>query len=125
MVSVCDWRGESYRVGGEAEHWCGRPLEIRLRTEAAGRTLLAQDAMGILEKVLCGEAELEGNLYLLPEIRRHARLSLGLLDTICFLARHLAFQTRSRAQVNIPHQPPFRGSRATSDGTQHRVSLSR
>lgn len=100
-IRVTDWCGGSARLGGEAEHWCGRPLEIHVRTAAAGRTLIVLDVMGFLEKVLGGEAALEGNLYLLPLVRRHARLSLGWRDGLRFALRHQAFQTSSRARANV------------------------
>ena len=44
-VRYQDWTGWSCSLGGDAPHWCGEPLEITIKTEAAAKTLLAYDAM--------------------------------------------------------------------------------
>jgi cyclopropane-fatty-acyl-phospholipid synthase len=57
--------------------------------------------MGFLESVLRGEADLEGNLYLLPQIRQHVSLGLGFFAALRFGLGNLAFQDRSRARINV------------------------
>jgi cyclopropane-fatty-acyl-phospholipid synthase len=100
-IRFLDWTGQTYAVGRGEPHWSGRCLEVRLGTPAAGRRSLAYDAMGFLEKVLTGEADLEGNLYLLAEIRRHTRFGLPVLRGVFHLLRHRAFQDEARARVSV------------------------
>jgi hypothetical protein len=100
-VQLSDWNGHSWRAGGDAHHWRRLPLEVSLHSEAAGRALLSSDAMGFLEKVLAGEADLDENLYLLPRIRAHARFDLGWLAALRFALRHRTFQTPGRARASV------------------------
>jgi hypothetical protein len=57
--------------------------------------------MGFLEKYLEGEVDLEGNLYLMPELRRYARSGLTAMRAIPSLLLHRSFQNRARARVNV------------------------
>ena len=100
-VRFQDWTGRRWSAGGSAGHWSGPPLEVTLHSEAAGRALLARDVMGFLERHLAGEADLEGNLYVVSDIRAHARLDLSWPHALWSLLRHRAFQTPARARVSV------------------------
>lgn len=100
-VQLVDPLGRESRFGGDAAHWCGRPLQIRVHTDTAAQRLAAWDAMGFLESVLAGEADLDGNLYLLSHVRRHTRFDLRWRDVPGFLWRHRAFQNPARARESV------------------------
>ncbi|MBW2256384.1 MAG: class I SAM-dependent methyltransferase, partial [Deltaproteobacteria bacterium] len=91
----------SYTAGGDAAHWCGHDLHMTLGSPAAGQDLLDLDGMRFLERFLEGEVDLEGNLYLLSEIREHARLSLKPWHIAARLLRNAAFQGVRRSSVNV------------------------
>lgn len=100
-IRLRDWTGQAYAVGRGEPHWSGRPLDVHIHSPAAARRVLHYDAMGFLEKVLEGEVDLEGNLYLLADIRRHADFGLGILRGMFSLARHGALQNQARARANV------------------------
>ena len=100
-VDFHDWHGATWRAGGSDAHWCGEPLTVRVRTEAAGRALVARDVLRFLELYLAGDADLEGNLYVVSDMRGHARLDLSWWQALLTLWRHRAFQTPTRARVNV------------------------
>jgi len=96
-----DWNDAVWRAGGDAPHWSAQPLVVTLRSPAAGRALVAGDVLRFLDLHLAGEADLEGNLYVLSDLRAHARLDLSWPQAIATLLRHRAFQTPARARVNV------------------------
>ena len=100
-VRVEDWGGNRYRAGGTEAHWAGMPLEIRIRTEAAAKVLLAYDGMRFLEQYLEGEVDLEGNLYMLPDIQQHARFEMKFLQKMPEILFRRAFQSISRARGSV------------------------
>jgi cyclopropane-fatty-acyl-phospholipid synthase len=100
-VELRDWHGHATVVGGRADHWCGAPLRVQLHDPAAGRALLARDVMAFLEHVLAGRADLEGNLYVVSDLRAHARLDLAWPRALAAWLAHRAFQTPSRARANV------------------------
>jgi cyclopropane fatty-acyl-phospholipid synthase-like methyltransferase len=100
-VRLRDWTGQTLRAGGSAPHWCGRPLEVSLESEAAGRALLARDAMALVRGYLDGEIGLEGNLYVVSDLREHADLRLRPLAWLAHWVRNRAFQDPSRARLSV------------------------
>jgi cyclopropane-fatty-acyl-phospholipid synthase len=100
-VVIHDWSGARYRVGGDDEHWCGEPLEITIKTENAGRKLLALDAFRFLECYLRGEVDLDGNLYALPDVRRAGAFPMKLFHGLWFLLKNNTFQNQLRARLNV------------------------
>src|SRR5262249_9239138 len=109
-VEFHDWKGAAWRAGGDQTHWSSEPLTVTLRSEAAGRALVAGDVLRFLDLYLAGEADLEGNLYVLSDLRAHARFVLSPWQAVLALWRHRAFQTPARARVNrkshhdVPHE---------------------
>lgn len=100
-VRVHDWTGTRYEAGGDAAHWSGHEaLELRL-SQAAGRDLLGLNAMRFLERFVDGEADMEGNLYLIPEIRRHAKLTLKPWDVVRSRLRNRLMESPSRAKESV------------------------
>jgi Cyclopropane fatty acid synthase and related methyltransferases len=101
-VELQDWTGRCYSVGGKEKHWSGlESLRIHLKTSAAGRDLLALDAMRFLERFLDGEVDMEGNLYLFPEIRNYAKFGLQPWQLIWNRAQNLVMQDTSRASKSV------------------------
>ena len=68
-IRVSDWTGQQYSLGLGEPHWRGLPLEVHLRSKAAGHDLLSLNALAFLDRFVRGEVDLRGNLYLLSDIR--------------------------------------------------------
>ena len=100
-ISVTDWDGRQYDVGGDAEHWSGDDLRVHIKDEAAGRDLLKLDVMAFLERFLAGEVDLEGNLYLIPTIRAASSAKLNPLRLLSNLLPAVAFQNQRRAGASV------------------------
>lgn len=96
-----DWTGASYSVGRDEPHFCGEPLRVAIKTEAAAKDALALDGMRFLERFLEGEVDMSGNLYSLPAVRRHSTLKLRPQHVLRRAARVLAFQDNARASVSV------------------------
>ena len=100
-VHVHDWTGASYAAGGDTAHWSGHEaLELRI-TPSAGRDLLALNPLRFLERYVDGEADMEGNLYLLAEIRNYAKLTLTPLEIIRNRIRNRVMESPSRARRSV------------------------
>lgn len=100
-VVIRDWSGASYRIGGNREHWYREPLTVTVKTEHAGRKLAALDAFGFLECFVGGEVDLEGNLYILNDIRRSGALRMKFFRGLSTLLKNGAFQNQVRARLNV------------------------
>jgi len=100
-VAFRDWTGASWRAGGDVPHWSGRSLEVTLHDPAAGRALLAGDVLGFVDLFLAGRADLAGNLYIVSDLREHARLDLSLGRALAAWFAHRTFQDSRRARVNV------------------------
>ncbi len=97
-----DWTGASYSLGGEAKHWNGqKPLEIVIKTPAAGRDLLGLDIMRFLERFLDEEVDLTGNLYLFPEMRNHTKLDLKPWQIVWNRLQNRVMQDPTRAVRSV------------------------
>ena len=53
-IRVSDWTGQQYSLGLGAPHWRGLPLEVHLRSEAAGHDLLSLNALAFLGPLCAG-----------------------------------------------------------------------
>jgi cyclopropane fatty-acyl-phospholipid synthase-like methyltransferase len=100
-VVIRDWTGAGYGVGGEQVHWSREPLTVTVKNESAGRALLALDAFRFLEHFLEGNVDLDGNLYVLPDIRRAGVFPMRLLRGLWTLLRNTRFQNQRRARSNV------------------------
>jgi cyclopropane-fatty-acyl-phospholipid synthase len=102
-IIITDWKGYSYSLGLKQPHWRGAPLEIHLKTKAAGKDLLALNALGYLDRFVAGEVDMAGNIYLLAAIRDALHLAMPwwrLLPRM-IAGRTFLFQSPSRARVNV------------------------
>ncbi len=100
-VVVTDWTGHTYTPSGNTPHWSGQELRVRIKTEEGGRDLLRLDGMRFLERFLEGDVHLDGNLYILTDIRKYGSLRLKPWHLIGRLLKHVAFQSTNRASVNV------------------------
>lgn len=100
-VTFRDWEGTSWAAGGDAPHWSDRVLSVTLHEPSAGRALLAGDVLRFLDLYLAGAVDLDGNLYVLSDLRSHAKLDLSWPRALYLLLRHRAFQTPARARVSV------------------------
>ena len=96
-----DWTGGRWTVGEGRPHWSGEALRVAMHGEAAGRALLAGDVLGFLERFLAGDVDLEGNLYVLSDVREHAKLGLRPWQVVRHWLRSRAFQSPERARVSV------------------------
>lgn len=102
-VIITDWNGHSYSLGLGKPHWRDTPLEIQLKTKAAGKDLLRLNPMSFLDRFVAGEVDMAGNIYVLAAIRDAMNLSLPrwrLLPRM-LASRAFQFQSVSRARVNV------------------------
>ena len=114
-IRVSDWTGQEYSLGLCEPHWRGLPLDVHIRSKAAGQDLLSLNAIAFLDRFLQGEVDLRGNLYLLSNIRNHVKLSVPLWRLVPRLlrSRALLFQSVTRARVNVKsHSATASGSSA-------------
>ncbi len=100
-VVFSDWTGRTYVTGGNEQHWSRQDLRVDIKTEAAGRDLLRLDGMRFLERFLEGDVDLDGNLYLLADLRKYAALRLKPWHLIGRVLKHVSFQSTARASVNV------------------------
>lgn len=96
-----DWTGASYEVGVGELHWYGKPLVVTIKTPAAARMFLSYNGLGILEKFVQGEVDMNDNLFVLSDIKKHGRFELSLFQKLLHRFRHKMFQNISRATVNV------------------------
>ncbi len=100
-VVFTDWGGRTYATGGGRVHWSGQHLRVNIKTEAAGRDILRLDGLHFLERFVEGDVDLDGNLYLLADLRKYAALRLKPWQIAGRIFKHLAFQSPGRASVNV------------------------
>ncbi len=100
-VVVSDWTGRSYVAGGQEAHWSGQDLRVCIKTEAAGRDLLRLDGLRFMERFLEGDVDLDGNLYILTNIRKYSAQRLKPWHLIGRVLKHVAFQSTARASVSV------------------------
>jgi cyclopropane-fatty-acyl-phospholipid synthase len=100
-VLITDWNGVTWSAGRGEPHWSGQDLHVRLHNEAPARDLLRLEGMRFLERFLEGDVDLEGNLYVMASLRKHARLRLRLRHVALRLLSTVAFQNARRAKVSV------------------------
>ena len=100
-IDVTDWHGNQYSVGRGEPHFCGKPLELTLRTEEAGRDLLRLDGLRFLERFCEGDVDLSGNLYALPYIEEHGNFELKPWHLAARALDVVAFQNVRRARTSV------------------------
>ena len=101
LVEITDWEGNHYSLGGDEDHWCKRPLIVKMLTPESGRDLLTLSGMRFLERFLVDEVQMEGNLYALSDIRSKSRLRLSVFQLATQFFRDKAFQGIEKAKVNV------------------------
>ncbi len=100
-IVISDWQNRTYAVGGNREHWCGQPLQIRFNNERGIHDVLALNGKGVLEVFVRGDVDMSGNLYVLTEIEKYFNLRTGWWRTFGALVRNRFLQTIERAKVNV------------------------
>ena len=101
QMNVTDWLGNQYSVGHGEAHFCGKPLEVQIHTEAAGRDLLRLDGLRFLERFVEGDVDLSGNLYALPHVNEHGSFELKPWQLALRALDVMAFQNVRRAKVSV------------------------
>ena len=91
----------TYHLGGDSQHWCGKPLGLRFRNDRAIGDLLSLNGLRVLEGFVRGDLDITGNLYALPFLKQYLDLNLPLGQLLLVLFRNRYTQTVSRARVNV------------------------
>ena len=100
-VVISDWQDRTYAIGGDREHWCGQPLQIRFNNEPGIHDVLALNGQGVLEGFVRGDVDMSGNLYVLTQIEKYLDLRSARWRLLGALVRNRFFQTIERAKVNV------------------------
>ena len=101
LIRVVDWTGSHWEAGLGDPHWSGKDLDVHLHREAPARDLYRLDGARFLDRFLEGEVDLEGNLYLISALRKHADLRLKLHRVVGRFLANRAFQNPWRARVSV------------------------
>lgn len=100
-VTIEDWTGATYHLGNNAQHWSGRgSLNLRL-TREAGQDLLGLNLMKFLDRFIAGEVDIDGNLYLLSEVRNYTKADLRPLEILRSRLGNRVKETPQRAKVSV------------------------
>ena len=100
-IVISDWQDRTYAIGGNREHWCGQPLQIRFNNERGIRDVLGLNGQGVLEDFVRGDVDMSGNLYVLSQIEKYLDLRSARWRLLGTLVRNRFAQTIERAKVNV------------------------
>lgn len=101
-MNIRDCSGNAFSVGEGKTHWCGEPLSIHLKTEGAMKKVLAGDALGFLETFVAGEADIEGNIYILPFLKHYGRFRrIKRWQWLVSVMHNSLFQSVRRSGINV------------------------
>ncbi|MDA9981845.1 class I SAM-dependent methyltransferase [Gammaproteobacteria bacterium] len=102
-INITDWTGATYALGLAGDHWRALPLDVHIKTREAGEDLLAMNGLRFLERFVAGDVDLEGNLYLLSNIRYFIGLVVPTHQYLGHLIsnKSTVFQNRRRAKLNV------------------------
>ena len=103
QLQIKDWTGKSYSIGQKESHRINgkKPLIMTIKTPAAAKELMTYNAMGLLDKFVSGEVDIEGNLYLFSEIRPTYEFNLKFFQRILALLKNKAFQKINNSTLNV------------------------
>ncbi len=97
-----EYLGQTFSVGKKESHWSNEPLIIKIKTSAAARTILNEDSLGFLIKVVDGEIDLLGNIYVLTFLRNHGNFNK--IKSWRWVKRLIVdnrFQSMEKAKINV------------------------
>ena len=100
-IVISDWQNRTYAIGGDREHWCGQPLQIRFNNERGIRDVLGLNGQGVLEDFVRGDVDMSGNLYVLSQIEKYLDLRSARWRLLGALVRNRFTQTIERTKVNV------------------------
>ena len=100
-VVISDWQDRTYAIGGDREHWCGQPLQIRFNNTRGIRDILTLNGQGVLEDFARGDLDISGNLYVLSQIENYLDLGSARWRLLAAVVKNRFFQTIQRAKVNV------------------------
>jgi cyclopropane-fatty-acyl-phospholipid synthase len=100
-IVISDRQNRTYTIGGNREHWCGQPLQIRFNSDRGIHDVLALNGQGVLEDFVRGDVDMSGNLYVLTEIEKYLDLRSVWWRMLGALVRNRLLQTIERAKVNV------------------------
>lgn len=100
-VIVNDFAGQSYTLGGTEPYWYNQALVVTVNSESAAGDLLALDGFSTMENFFNGEIDLEGNLYILPHLRKHFNMNLRSSHLLPRIINANLFQNKGRAKKNV------------------------
>lgn len=99
---VIEFKGNRFFVGRGEKHWSGEPLILKIKTDAAAKRIMDSDSLGFLIKVVEGEADIGGNIYVLTFLRRHGKFdSIKPWRWLARLTKDNLFQSVDRSRINV------------------------
>ena len=99
---MTDCNGNTVEVGKGEKHWCGSPLSVHLRTKGAMKRVWTGDSLGFLEAFVRGEAEIDGNIHVLPFLKRHGWFGrIHLRQWLATVIANSLGQSARRARLNV------------------------
>ena len=105
-----DWTGQSVRFGQGNPHWWqdtkgDEALYFHINDVQAARDILGfagkASGMELLKAYVTGKIDMQGNMFLLPWVRKNKDFELDKLEMLLQVARHRIFQTKERSVVNV------------------------
>ena len=100
-IVISDWQDRTYAIGGDRDHWCGQPLQIRFNNERGIHNILALNGKEVLEDFVRGDVDMSGNLYVLTQIEKYLDLRSARWRALGAMVRNRFFQTTERARANV------------------------
>ncbi len=100
-IRIIDPQDHEFTIGQEQPHWYDKPLIIHLKTTEAAKDFVKLNAFALVEKYLRGEVDLEGNFYILADIKDYLPVRLTLLQYLRAQLSNHAFQSIPRAATNV------------------------
>lgn len=96
------YQNKTFSLGKDEPHWSNEPLIIKIKTNSAAKTILDHDALGFLIKVVDGEIDLEGNIYVITFLKDHGKFKK--IKSWRWLKRIIIDnlpQTKGLAKINV------------------------
>ena len=94
-IVISDWQNHTYAIGGDREHWCGQPLQIRFKNERGIHDVLALNGQEVLEDFVRGDVDMSGNLYVLTQLEKYLDLRSARWRVLGALVRNRFFKRSS------------------------------
>lgn len=101
QIEIRTSKDKRFNVGQNQSHWYPVPLSVTFNTEAAEKSLLALNGFALIEDFLRGDIDIEGNYYILTDIKQHVPIELSVFQFVKSYLSNRYFQNIERAKINV------------------------